>query len=997
MPVDFLTTKQKENYSILPKKFTHEILHKYFHLDDYDKSIIKICRRSHNKLGYALQLTTLRFIGVFLANPTDVPEIVITYLANQLDIKDTSNLKDYLSRKLTKYEHMNDIKNKFGYHDLNNLWHFKLSRWLYAQCWYGIERPSILFDRTVSWLIDRKLLLPGITTLIRLISRIRIRSSNRLWNILSQLPSEKQIISLNSLLRIVEDQRYSELDQLKTGPIRISSNSLMSAIKRYKKIKSIGIRELDLSRVPMIKIRAFAKHISTSWTPAIARMPDYKKTAMLVSFVYIYEIETLDDVLNLLDMLISEIISSAKRTGEKNRLRTLGDLDKSAAKLANFAQLFLNNESKRNFKDLMYKDSTKQQINDAIASVKDLTRTTNGKYFEEMLTQYTKVRRFLPSIFADINFKSTKSGENIFKAINFLNSIEGKKKASINNAPKEIITESWRHLVINKDSNTINRIGYTLCVLDNLQSNMRSKDLFVEESEKWCDPRTKLIPEDDWLSQKDAFCKLMGLPIDSTNAVKLLHNDLNLSFKKTLDHFNHNDDLDIIDNDKGKKKFKLSKLHKIEEPESLILLRAKIAELLPNIGLPELLLEVDQFTSFSSEFTHISESESKMKNLDISICAVLMSEACNIGHEPLIKGDDPALSRDRLGWVQQNYFSSENISKSNARLVDYHTDLQLAQEIGSGDIVSGDGIRFACAVKSINSGPNKKYFNQRGLTYYNLTSDQLMGVNGLCVPGTLRDSLHLLDVITQQRTKLNFQEVMVDTAGTSDVVFALFWLMGYQFSPRLSDIGSARFWRIDATADYGILNDIAKHKVNLKSVNKNWDDILRLGSSLKFGYINATELIRSLFKNNRPSSLAKALISIGRIRKTIYMLRYINDEEYRRHILIQLNKGESRHSVFRAIYHGKRGEIYKHYKEGQEDQLNSLSLVTNAIVIWNTVYIQKAVDLLKKRGEVVNNKDIAILSPLISKHINILGKYSFVLSEAVRDGKLRELNDIQSK
>lgn len=84
-------------------------------------------------------------------------------------------------------------------------------------------------------------------------------------------------------------------------------------------------------------------------------------------------------------------------------------------------------------------------------------------------------------------------------------------------------------------------------------------------------------------------------------------------------------------------------------------------------------------------------------------------------------------------------------------------------------------------------------------------------------------------------------------------------------------------------------------------------------------------------------------MNIGRIRKTIHMLRYVDDDEYTRHILTQLNKDESSHSVFRSIYHKKKGEIYKHYKENQEDQLNSVSLVTNAIVvIWNTVYMQKA-------------------------------------------------------
>lgn len=201
MPVDFLTNKQKETYGKFPEELGTEILHKYFHLDDFDKSLIQTCRRDHNKLGCALQLTTVRFIGAFLANPLDVPEVAKAYLANQLGIVNFDNLNKYLLRKVTKHEHVNAIKKKFGYCELNDLWFFTLSRWLYAQCWYGVERPSILFDRTVSWLSEKKLLLPGITTLTRLISRVKIRCNSRLWRMLSQLPSEEQAESLKSLLK----------------------------------------------------------------------------------------------------------------------------------------------------------------------------------------------------------------------------------------------------------------------------------------------------------------------------------------------------------------------------------------------------------------------------------------------------------------------------------------------------------------------------------------------------------------------------------------------------------------------------------------------------------------------------------------------------------------------------------------------------------------------------------------------------------------------------
>jgi TnpA family transposase len=87
-------------------------------------------------------------------------------------------------------------------------------------------------------------------------------------------------------------------------------------------------------------------------------------------------------------------------------------------------------------------------------------------------------------------------------------------------------------------------------------------------------------------------------------------------------------------------------------------------------------------------------------------------------------------------------------------------------------------------------------------------------------------------------------------------------------------------------------------------------------------------------------------------------------ENYRRHILVQLNKGESRHSLARTLYHGRRGEIYEKYRERQEDQLNALGLATNAIVLWNTVYLQTALDYLRIQGEVIKEEDEAKLSPL---------------------------------
>lgn len=114
---------------------------------------------------------------------------------------------------------------------------------------------------------------------------------------------------------------------------------------------------------------------------------------------------------------------------------------------------------------------------------------------------------------------------------------------------------------------------------------------------------------------------------------------------------------------------------------------------------------------------------------------------------------------------------------------------------------------------------------------------------------------------------------------------------------------------------------------------------MRIAGSLTLGRVQSSELIRSLLRTDKPSSLAKAIIEVGRINKTLYLLNYIDNEEYRRRILTQLNRGEGRHAVARVICHGQRGEIRKRYREGQEDQLGALGLVTNAAVLWNTIYI----------------------------------------------------------
>ncbi len=117
----------------------------------------------------------------------------------------------------------------------------------------------------------------------------------------------------------------------------------------------------------------------------------------------------------------------------------------------------------------------------------------------------------------------------------------------------------------------------------------------------------------------------------------------------------------------------------------------------------------------------------------------------------------------------------------------------------------------------------------------------------------------------------------------------------------------------------------------------------------------------------------------------------MSDEGYRRRVLNQLNRGEGRHSLSRAVFHGQRGEVRQRYREGQEDQLSALGLVVNIIVLWNTIYMDQALMQLHVEGFHATDEDIARLSPLGYEHLNFLGRYTFALPEVIQQGGYRPL------
>ena len=342
MPVSFLSNEQRENYGRYAGVPSAHDLARHFHLDDADHAVIAQKRGDHNRLGFAVQLGTVRYLGTFLEDPLAVPGPVLHTLAKQLHIATVAGTHSYSSGR-QRWQHAAEIRSHYGYVEITERQvGYRLTRWLYALCWTGTDRPSVLFERATAWLLTHKVLLPGCSTLERYIASLRNRVEERLWFSLGRGIGTEQQERLESLLVVPTGQRTSLLDRLRSGPVMISTPSLVHALLRLNAVRALGIKLPATARIPATRVASLARFAGAAKASAILRLPNPRRLATLVAFVHCLEATAQDDALEVLEAVLRELFGGAIKADKKARLRTLKDLDQAAAILSSACQMVLD-------------------------------------------------------------------------------------------------------------------------------------------------------------------------------------------------------------------------------------------------------------------------------------------------------------------------------------------------------------------------------------------------------------------------------------------------------------------------------------------------------------------------------------------------------------------------------------------------------------------------------------------------------------------------------
>jgi len=220
-------------------------------------------------------------------------------------------------------------------------------------------------------------------------------------------------------------------------------------------------------------------------------------------------------------------------------------------------------------------------------------------------------------------------------------------------------------------------------------------------------------------------------------------------------------------------------------------------------------------------------------------------------------------------------------------------------------------------------------------------------------------------------------------------------LLGFRFAPRIRDLADKRLYVHGDDKPYPTIAKLIGGTINVKRIRTHWEEILRLAASIKQGTVTASLMLRKLGSYPRQNGLAVALREIGRIERTLFALDWMKNVELRRRVQIGLNKGEAKNALARAVFLNRLGEIRDRSFENQRYRASGLNLVVAAIVLWNTVYLERAVRALRDSGKDVDENLLPHLSPLGWEHINLTGDYIWQQSKQVEQSKFRPLRMFQ--
>ncbi len=983
MPRRSLLTQDELSVLLAFPTDENELIRRYT-FSETDLSVIHQRRGKHNRLGFAVQLCYLRYPGFALPTNVEPPSPLLAIVGRQLQIN-TDNWSKYTQRSTTRREHLAELQVwlKLTTFAVNDYHRFVDKLGEIAR---QTDRGILLAEALIELLRQHRIIIPSIDVIERMCSEALTLGTRQLYKSLTETLSKSHILALDQLLTVPEGSKQTVLIWLRQSPGPPKPKHLLIHLTRLQAIHKLRLPQDLERRVHQNRLLKLAREGNQMTAQHLYDLESTRKYATLVAVMLEMQTTLIDEIIDMHDQFMGTLFSKARRKH--------ADLFQESGKSIN-DKVRLYNQIGRALLDAKESGSDPfaaieaiipwDVFSESINEAEKLAQPEEFDYLSLARSGYNQLRRYTPLLLEILTMNAASTAQDLLAGVEVIKKMNANQVRKVpDDAPTSFVRKRWKSLVKTPDG--LDRCFYELCVLSELKNSLRSGDIWVQGSRHFKDFEEYLLPTSRFKLQNEQ--KELGLAIETDCELFLESRLAKLEQKlATVEKLAADQELpDAIITDKGH--LKITPLDNAVPHESEALLK-QVYRLLPHLKITELLLEVDKWTGFTSRFKHLKSGED-VDNQHMLLTTIL-ADAINLGLDKMAESC-PDVTYEKLTWLQAWYIRDETYSAALAELVNAQLQQPFSAWWGNGTTSSSDGQNFKVDAQGKFAGQvNLKYGQDPGVQFYTHISDQYIPFHIKIINATVRDATYVLDGLLYHESDLRIEEHYTDTAGFTDHVFALMQLLGFRFAPRIRDLADKRLYIQGDSQQYPTLSSLIGGNINVQRIRTHWEEILRLTASIQQGTVTASLMLRKLGSYPRQNGLALALRELGRIERTLFALEWMQNVELRRRVQIGLNKGESKNALARALFLNRLGEIRDRSFEKQRYRASGLNLVVAAIVLWNTVYLERAIQSLRDSGKIVDDKLLIHLSPLGWEHINLNGNYVWQQNKEVEQGNFRPL------
>ncbi|CZF80988.1 Tn3 family transposase [Grimontia marina] len=933
---------------------------------DADLALINQRRGKHNRLGFAVQLCYLRYPGISLPPDGQPPASLLRYVGEQLQIS-VNYWANYAKRKTTRREHLLELMSFLGLTPFTRA-HFRQAVHHLLPLSVQTDTGRVLAIALMDYLRQCHIVIPTIDVIERICAEAVALGTRRIYRALTARLSSGQKEQLDRLLLPKDQQGQTFIHWLRQPHGVPNAKHILLHIERIEYLQGLSLPEGIATSVHQSRLKKMAREGGQMTPQHLRDFEPLRRHATLVAVVLDTRATLIDELIDMHDRVMASKENIAKRK-HADQFQRSGKNINDQLKVLSWAGRVLQTAKASGLDPFKAIDEA-MGWDVFIGSVEHAEQLSQPEFdhLSLLIDAYTQLRRYTPALLETLELSAAPARSTLLAAVNLLRRMNRTQARKLpEDIPTDFIRKRWASLVFGPDG--VNRRYYELCVFSELRHALRAGDIWVQHSRQFMDFEAYLLPQDTFQRLREDHA--LGLSVD-TDGQRFLE-------KKKAQLINA---LKQVDQDAANNRLpgalvtssgmRISPLvnNVPDEAESLI---RKVAALMPKVKITELLLEVDSWTGFTRHFTHLKGGQPAQDR--IMLMTTLLADGINLGLTKMATSC-PGTSYAKLSWLQAWHIRDETYSGALAALTNAQHHHPFSRWWGDGTTSSSDGQRFKAGGRGESKGHvNAKYGRDPGSMFYTHISDHYAPFHTRIINSPARDATYVLDGLLNHESELNIEEHYTDTAGFTDHVFALMPILGFKFAPRIRDLSDKRIYIAGAKSDYPTLGGLIGEEINFDYVALHWQEILRLAASIGKGTVTASLMLRKLGSYPRQNGLALALRELGRIERTLFTLEWMKDMDLRRRVQAGLNKGEAKNALSRAVFFNRLGELRDRSFENQRYRASGLNLIVAAITLWNTELTMRAVEILRKKGEKIDDSLLRHLSPLGWEHINLTGDY----------------------